>query len=53
MAAARAKMRAVDLVVVWGSTLNILANYFDPWDPASRWAKVRILGYVVSELLAQ
>jgi hypothetical protein len=29
-------MRRADLVVVWGSSLGILANYFDPWCPTSK-----------------
>ena len=29
--AAKEAMRRADLVVVWGSELSILANYFDPW----------------------
>ena len=37
--AAKAHMRRADLVVVWGSSLSILANYFDPWHPDSKWAK--------------
>ena len=26
-------------MVVWGSSLSVLANYFDPWHPESKWAK--------------
>ena len=37
--AAKRHMRTADLVVVWGSSLGILANYFDPWCPSSKWAK--------------
>ena len=32
-------MRHADLVVAFGTGLQILANYFDPWDPKSKWAK--------------
>ena len=39
LVAARHHMRRTDLVVVWGSSLGILANYFDPWHPQSKWAK--------------
>ncbi len=39
VAAAKAHMQQADLVVVWGSTLSVLANYFDPWRPGSKWAK--------------
>lgn len=39
MVAARVHMQHADLVVVWGSSLSILANYFDPWCPSSKWAK--------------
>ena len=34
-AEAQRHMRHTDLVVVWGSELSILANYFDPWNPRS------------------
>ncbi|KAJ1457053.1 DHS-like NAD/FAD-binding domain-containing protein [Pelagophyceae sp. CCMP2097] len=37
--AAKDHMRRADLVVVWGSTLSVLANYFDPWHPHSKWAR--------------
>eukprot|EP00947_MAST-08B_sp_MAST-8B-sp1_P003923 g3923.t1 len=38
MGAAVRAMDAADLVVVWGSTLRILAeSYFDPWNPKSDW----------------
>jgi len=37
--AAKESMRRVDLVVAWGTSLSILANYFDPWDRASKWAR--------------
>ncbi|KAL1507082.1 hypothetical protein AB1Y20_007943 [Prymnesium parvum] len=36
--AAKAHMQLADLVVVWGSSLSVLANYFDPWCPSSKWA---------------
>ena len=39
VAAAKRHMQLADLVVVWGSSLSVLANYFDPWHPDSRWAK--------------
>ena len=39
VAAARRHMQLTDLVVVWGSGLTILANYFDPWHPDSKWAR--------------
>ena len=32
-------MKRADLVVVWGSSMGVLANYFDPWCPSSQWAK--------------
>ena len=38
--AAKAHMQRADLVVAWGSTLSVLANYFDPWCPSSKWAKL-------------
>ena len=38
VAAAKQAMSRADLVIVWGSTLNIIANYFDPWDQNSRWS---------------
>eukprot|EP00658_Telonema_sp_P-2_P078875 TRINITY_DN7490_c0_g1_i1.p1 TRINITY_DN7490_c0_g1~~TRINITY_DN7490_c0_g1_i1.p1 ORF type:complete len:290 (+),score=46.98 TRINITY_DN7490_c0_g1_i1:193-1062(+) len=31
-------MRSADLVVVWGSSLGVVANYFDPWEPKSKWS---------------
>ena len=37
-AAARRHMQLTDLVVVWGSSMTILANYFDPWHARSKWA---------------
>ena len=39
VASAKQHMQLADLVVVWGSSLSVLANYFDPWHPGSRWAK--------------
>ena len=33
VAAAKRHMQLADLVVVWGSSLSVLANYFDPWHP--------------------
>jgi hypothetical protein len=39
VAGAKRHMQVCDLVVVWGSSLSILANYFDPWHPRSKWAK--------------
>jgi NAD-dependent SIR2 family protein deacetylase len=38
VAAAKRHMQLADLVVVWGSSLGVLANYFDPWHPKSKWA---------------
>lgn len=38
--AAKRHMREADLVVVWGSSMGVLANYFDPWCPSSKWAKL-------------
>jgi hypothetical protein len=38
IAAAKENMRRATLVVALGSSLSILANYFDPWDPNSKWA---------------
>ena len=37
--AAKHHMLRADLVVAWGSSLGVLANYFDPWCPSSKWAK--------------
>ena len=39
LAAAKRAMQHADLVVAWGTSLSILANYFDPWCPASKWSK--------------
>ena len=39
MALAIEHMRRADLVVAWGSSMSILANYFDPWCPTSAWAR--------------
>ena len=44
MADARAAMARADLVVAWGTSLSVVANYFDPWDRASKWAKERPRG---------
>ena len=38
LAAAKEAMRRADLVVAWGTSLSILANYFDPWHKDSKWA---------------
>ena len=37
--AAKEQMQRADLVVALGTTLSVLANYFDPWHPESKWAK--------------
>jgi len=37
--AAKFHMQRADLVVAWGTSLSILANYFDPWHKDSKWAK--------------
>lgn len=37
--AASEAMGRADLVVAWGTSLHIIANYFDPWDPQSTWKR--------------
>ena len=37
--AAKEHMQLADLVVAWGTSMSILANYFDPWHRESRWAQ--------------
>ena len=39
MQSAKLHMQHADLVLVLGSSLSILANYFCPWRPESKWAK--------------
>uniref|UniRef100_A0A6U3XY32 Regulatory protein SIR2 homolog 7 n=1 Tax=Octactis speculum TaxID=3111310 RepID=A0A6U3XY32_9STRA len=40
MGRAQDAMKRADLVVAWGSSLDVLANYFDPWDPESEeWGR--------------
>ena len=39
VAAAKHHMQRADLVLVLGSSLSILANYFRPWYKHSKWAK--------------
>ena len=39
MHAARHHMQHADLVLALGSSLTILANYFDPWEAQSKWAR--------------
>ena len=39
MQVAKEHMQLADLVLVMGSSLSILANYFCPWRPESKWAK--------------
>ena len=39
MQVAKHHMQLADLVLVMGSSLSILANYFCPWRPESKWAK--------------
>ena len=39
VSAAKYHMQRADLVLVLGSSLSILANYFRPWSPESKWAK--------------
>ena len=42
--AAKEHMQHADLVVAWGTSLSILANYFDPWHAESKWAKPPPIG---------
>ena len=35
MARADDAMKKTDLVVAWGTSLHVIAHYFDPWDPDS------------------
>mmetsp|Transcript_100440 Transcript_100440/g.287510 ORF Transcript_100440/g.287510 Transcript_100440/m.287510 type:complete len:381 (-) Transcript_100440:2487-3629(-) len=35
MARADDAMKKADLVVAWGTSLHVIAHYFDPWDPES------------------
>ena len=37
-------MQKADLVLAVGTSLHVIANYFDPWDAESVWAKQRPKG---------